>query len=283
MSGIDYYQYSNERNRHIGYIPDMDKISYIVPCYNKERYIEECLWSIVNQIKSENIEIIFIDDASTDNSLKLAEKLLYLTEMDHKIIQVDENKGVGNALHKGFKAASGKYLCFLSADDFIINPYKTLNQYITMNENKFIDVSFYNTFVHGYSWESKMKNTYTIPSYYKYLLTNNHLLFLFLLKKNFIGSLSLMINKNSYYKFGEWDPSLRNVNDGDLILKYIIHGAIFHMIESDIPAVFYREYGDQLSHDTLYKQNIQDIYQYWKNIASHKKTPIWFKLGLKIM
>lgn len=93
-------------------------ISVIIPVYNAEKYLHQCIDSIINQTISE-IEIICIDDESTDNSIKILEEYQLI---DGRIrILTQNNNGAGSARNKGLAAAKGKYLSFLDADDFFMH------------------------------------------------------------------------------------------------------------------------------------------------------------------
>lgn len=93
----------------------MIKVSVIIPVYNVEKYLEECLDSIINQTLKE-IEIICIDDGSTDSSLNVLEN--YKKKDKRIIVLQQQNLGAGAARNKGLDLARGKYLSFLDADDF---------------------------------------------------------------------------------------------------------------------------------------------------------------------
>lgn len=93
-----------------------DLISIIVPIYNKEEYLEACLERIINQ-SYYNIQIVLINDGSTDQSLEICEKYAYKDKRVEVINQI--NKGVSNARNNGIKLAKGKYLCFIDADDLL--------------------------------------------------------------------------------------------------------------------------------------------------------------------
>lgn len=95
----------------------MVKVSVIVPVYNVEEYIAECLDSIINQ-SLDDIEIICVDDCSTDNSLEL---LYEYEKKDNRIIVLrhDTNKGLGASRNTGMKYASGEYIGFIDSDDFV--------------------------------------------------------------------------------------------------------------------------------------------------------------------
>ena len=95
---------------------EKDLISVVIPMYNSEKSIDRCIKSIINQ-SYKNIEIIVIDDGSTDNSKKICEKLAM---KDSRIkVLTQTNSGVATARNNGMKEAKGKYLCFIDSDDWI--------------------------------------------------------------------------------------------------------------------------------------------------------------------
>lgn len=93
-------------------------ISIIIPVYNAMTYLEECIFSIVHQTYS-TLEIIFVDDGSTDGSIKVLEKYS-LQDQRIKVIKKEhhDGTGAGEARNIGLKAASGMYVQFLDADDY---------------------------------------------------------------------------------------------------------------------------------------------------------------------
>lgn len=96
---------------------DNIELSVIIPAYNAEKYIYDCIKSIENQTV-ENIEIIIVNDGSTDNTLKIVEELAQLNE-HIKIINLKKNSGVCNARVVGYLNSSGKYIGWVDSDDFI--------------------------------------------------------------------------------------------------------------------------------------------------------------------
>ena len=96
----------------------MDKISVIIPIYNVEKYIAECLNSTINQTHK-NLEIICVDDCGCDNSIKIAEEFAQ-KDGRIKIIHHEQNKGLAPARNTGLDAASGDYIFFLDSDDYIL-------------------------------------------------------------------------------------------------------------------------------------------------------------------
>ena len=91
------------------------KVSVIIPVYNASEFLEECLDSILHQTLKE-IEVICVDDGSSDNSLEILQKY---KDQDPRIIIISQrNQGAGAARNKGMSMATGKYLSFLDSDDF---------------------------------------------------------------------------------------------------------------------------------------------------------------------
>lgn len=93
----------------------MVKVSVIIPCYNAEKYLDQCLSSVINQTL-QDIEIICVDDGSTDNSLEI---LRSYAQKDPRIsVLCQQNKFAGIARNNGMAAAKGEYFAFLDADDY---------------------------------------------------------------------------------------------------------------------------------------------------------------------
>ena len=95
----------------------MSKISVIVPVYNAEKYIEKCISSIANQTMKD-IEILAINDGSTDNSLNILDSLSLRYKGKLKIIS-KENGGAGSARNIGIENANGEFIKFVDADDYL--------------------------------------------------------------------------------------------------------------------------------------------------------------------
>ncbi len=93
-----------------------DTISVIIPAYNCEKYIKSCLESLKHQTYR-NLEIIVVNDGSTDNTLKICEEMQY-DDYRIKIIN-QENKGVSAARNRGLEEVTGKYISFVDADDVL--------------------------------------------------------------------------------------------------------------------------------------------------------------------
>lgn len=99
-------------------------VSIIVTNYNYERYIGDCLHSIAQQTY-QNIEVIIVDDVSTDNSIARIEELISSNEgmREFRLLKLDENGGQMNAFIEGFKKSSGDFIVFVDADDWIFSDF----------------------------------------------------------------------------------------------------------------------------------------------------------------
>ena len=99
---------------------ERDLISVIVPVYRVEKYLDECVASIVKQTYR-NIEIILVDDGSPDNCPKMCDEW---AKKDDRIKVIHKaNGGVSSARNAGIEQAQGKYICFVDSDDYILDNY----------------------------------------------------------------------------------------------------------------------------------------------------------------
>ena len=121
----------------------MTKVSIIVPVYNTSKYLKNCLDSLVNQTLKD-IEIITIDDCSTDNSLDILNE--YKDKYNIKVIHNNKNKGPGICRNIGLDIATGEYIGFVDSDDYVKNNmfYRMYNAAINNNHADLItcNISF---------------------------------------------------------------------------------------------------------------------------------------------
>lgn len=95
---------------------ESEKISVIIPIYNVEKYLTKCLESVINQTYN-NLEIILVDDGSTDNSGKICDEF---SRIDKRIKVIHKNNGgLSDARNKGIESSTGKYISFIDSDDLV--------------------------------------------------------------------------------------------------------------------------------------------------------------------
>lgn len=115
-------------------------VSVIIPVFNTENYIDECIQSIINQTYNFNkIQIILINDGSVDNSYNIC--LEYKEKYKNIVLINKKNSGVSDSRNQGIKIASGKYIMILDSDDYISN--NCIQELVNFMENNDVDISAY--------------------------------------------------------------------------------------------------------------------------------------------
>ena len=136
---------------------DQYDISVVIPIYNCEQYIEECIKSISEQqaVDLKRVQVILVNDGSTDNSLEICNRLK--NEIQDFTIEVitGENRGVSVTRNKGIKAAKGKYIMFLDADDSISN--MTLSKLISFFDENYDEIDIMTYPMYEYHPEKKKR------------------------------------------------------------------------------------------------------------------------------
>ena len=97
-------------------------VSIIIPIYNVEKYVLECLQSVANQTLTEEIECILVDDCGTDCSAQITEEFIatYHGPIQFQLLHHEKNGGLSAARNTGIKQAKGEYLLFLDSDDVLL-------------------------------------------------------------------------------------------------------------------------------------------------------------------
>lgn len=220
----------------------MNKVSIVVPVYNMGSKIETCVQSLVKQTYK-NIEIILVDDGSKDDSYAHCKAL---ESIDSRITAYHtENQGSGPARNYGIEHASGEYIYFPDADDYLeLNAIEILEK--TMRENA-IDL-----IVFGYkniSTSGKLRSVKTYPNLtldgerirekYSDYMTTGAKLGIQGAPWNKFFNLSIVNQYNIRY------PALRRHQDEGFIARYMSHARSVHFIEN----VFYTYYTNDLSRE----------------------------------
>ena len=117
----------------------MESLTIIIAAYNVEKYIEKCLTSLVNQTYK-NLEILVVNDGSTDNTKKLIEK--YEKEYENLKLLNKENGGLSSARNLGLQNTKTKYVTFVDGDDYLeLNTYEVIMKKI---EEEKADLGIFN-------------------------------------------------------------------------------------------------------------------------------------------
>ena len=220
------------------------KITIVTPVYNCVEYIEETIKSVLTQ-NYKNIEYIIVDGGSSDGTCKIIEK--YLKKINFFISEKDE--GMYDALNKGFKMATGKYLAWLNADDLYFNNCisKTVE---LMEKNNY-------QWINGISGTLIKKNLKLRPLYYyPNIILKNRLMTPCLW--GYIPQESIIFTKKLYSKVGGINRKLKYAGDFDLWSKFSINS---ELISVNIPIGIFRKRNNQMSENQkIYLQEVNKIH-----------------------
>lgn len=235
------------------------KMSIVIPVYNAERFITQCIESLLNQTLKE-CEFIFVNDGSTDRSKNMIESFI---NQDSRIILLNQkNKGVSKARNVGLKKASGEYIGFVDADDFVKNDmfevmYNTAKNYeadiVFSNlvgdfEGKRFHLSF--PFLKNTTLDQKYIRRELIP---------------YLIKSDNFNSVCTKIYKNKLIKQGNME-FLEKVGLGeDGIFNIHFLSNVYKAFYLDYSGYHYREVSGSATRDILSKDYFQQAIDVYKS------------------
>ncbi len=245
------------------------KVSIIIPVYNAEKTIEKCLESIINQ-KYENLEIILVNDGSTDNSKEILEQY---KEKDSRIILINkENTGVSDTRNIGIEKATGDYIMFVDADDTVEK--NILKRNLSIIDEKKIDVLKYNYHIVN-SKKGIIKNQENYNKYADKILSENDIEAFIddLLESKFNGYVWTLIIKKSIIQNVRFNTQIGMKEDllfyiellNNVKSMYFLNENLYNHYENDASVCrsskyYYRNFEDyvkvnKLLIDTLKEQN----------------------------
>lgn len=224
-------------------------ISVIIPVYNVEKYLSECINSVINQSYT-NYEILLINDGSTDNSHSIC--LEYESKYNNITVFNQQNKGLSAARNKGIETSKGDYIAFIDSDDLIHKDFlKTLIYNI---EDSDISICNVQEFQNSISIDYEINNPLKIETYSGKEMNE----FLYLPKLELIT----IIAPNKLYKKSLWDnnrfPLDRLHEDCFIIYKVIDKATTVKLIDTAL--YFYRKRNDSITASRTFK-SLKDEYE----------------------
>ena len=167
------------------------KLSILIITYNQEKYITECLESILMQKIPYDFEIIVSDDCSTDSTISKADQILKQSNRNYKIIKNDQNIGISKNYQKGFKECNGEYIGVIEGDDYWTDPDR-LYKHVTFLESHRECVMSFNRIIYYYEDSAR----FVVPEWsnaesFEYITTSQ------MAGGNCIGNLSACVFRNS--------------------------------------------------------------------------------------
>lgn len=216
----------------------MPKVSVIVPIYDVEKYIERCLRSLFEQTL-DDIEYIFVNDCTPDNSMIILEKVL--EEYPHrkkqvKIINHEQNQGQAGARTSGMKAMTGEYMVHCDPDDWVeLDMYESMYQKAKAEDYDIVWCDF-SIITNNSKFCSKQVSNLDKISIFKQLL----------ISRPFIGSLcNRIIKRELVFDKRIIKPITQFCEDLVLVFQYTLHGEKFGYIST--PFYNYRQHNESVT------------------------------------
>ena len=234
---------------------NIPKVSIIIPKYNVEKYLRECIDSIINQTLKD-IEIILVDDGSPDNSGKIADEY---AEKDKRITVIhQQNKWLGGARNSGLKIAKGEYIACIDADDYIA-PDFCEKLYGFANDNN-CDITVFSFSLFNDKGETLCqtnKNHFFNDTIYR--KSNFHeSVFPELIKSYDLNFNVCFFSRKIIDKGFLFDEDIRYAEDYEAALRvYKIAESVGYL---DEPLYYYRQNEDSIMHVVKYERLKQIIY-----------------------
>lgn len=216
------------------------KVSIIIPVYNAEKFIESCIKSALYQTYKD-IEVIAVDDGSTDKSLELLQQYSDKIKVIHK-----ENGGTPTALNVGIKEMSGDWFKWLSADDLL---KKNAVEVLLKESSKTIDREsciFYSNY-DLINNSGKIVKQFTEPNYNTLSLFDRNVILL----DHFYGNgTTSLIHKSMFERCGLFDEKIGFQEDYEFWLRCsLLHECKLHLIPQNLAQ--YRIHDGQLTHTKI--------------------------------
>ncbi|MBE1302196.1 MAG: glycosyltransferase [Alteromonadaceae bacterium] len=242
-------------------------ISVVIPVYNSEKHIEETLHSIRKQTY-QNIEILCVDDGSSDNSAFCIEQI---SKVDSrvKLIQMPENGGISKALNTGIEMAKGRYIARMDSDDIAL-PTRIAEQKNYLEEHKNVQIVG--------SWIQLFGAQDTV---WHYRQADEFIKALFLFRSNGVPHNSILVRKALYEEFN-YDSAYDNVEDTELWCRIVIEKPNY--VFANIPKVmtYYRMHEQQTSsirkerQMKLYRKIIKNYVESFCGVVSEEELTLHY-------
>jgi glycosyltransferase involved in cell wall biosynthesis len=186
------------------------RVSIVIPCWNAESFISDAIRSCLLQ-EYDNLEVIVVNDGSTDGSMSI------IRDFDDQVISISvENGGAPKARNKGLSSATGQYVIFLDADDYIEGDFI----HSLVHEMNKIDAHL------GFAPWVKVKDGIDLMPTKEQRILNWREMFITWLLGEYTPPMSVMWNKQLLLRIGGWDEQLSKNQDGDIVLRGLLEKPI---------------------------------------------------------
>jgi len=221
--------------------PILPLVSVIIPVYNQEKYIQECVESVINQ-DYKKIEIIVVDDGSTDGTADIlksfGDQIKYIRQ---------ENQGPAASVNTGIKTSKGSLICWFGSDDVYMTN-KISEQVDFLLKEPSISIAYSDYIMIDSNGSKLMDVQVPYPPFEQFARS--------LLIRNFINGSTVIMRKECIDAVGDYDETLRADPDGDMWFRMLKHGYRFGHISK--PLVKYRWHSSNVSKDQELMRECKD-------------------------
>lgn len=232
----------------------VDLVSVVIPTYNYGEFLGAAVESALNQTYKE-IEIVIVDDGSSDNTSVVAEALINKDQRVRYVYQ--KNQGLSAARNNGIRQSKGKFIVFLDADD-IMHPQKIQAHHEHFSRTPDADISYGRSL---YFLSQDMLAGVPKKTFANLELTNDDWMpcvsgdatavFPALVARNIMPVCSAMLRRKTVERVGDFDTSLKSLEDWDYWLRAAAKHCIFSFSEDGRLATYIRVHNISMSQNTL--------------------------------
>lgn len=252
-------------------------VTVIAACYNQEKYLVETLDSIKNQTYP-NLQLIFWDDCSKDNSSQLIESWISENKVECSFLKHTTNKGICKSLNEAFALAKGKYLQIIAMDDILLPDKIEKHVELLENEDKdyalvFSDAALIDS--NGILYQNKF-----IALHKTYLSLESGNFYNDLVDENFIPAMSVLLKTEAVRRVGVWDENLAYEDydmwlrlakeydfmyDNNTTVKYRLHSTNLHKNIQNAGITFFRICLKHVDNSKMNSNCIAQLHELYKS------------------
>ena len=237
-------------------------VSILIPLYNSEKYISMTIENCLNQ-RHGNIEIIIVDDGSTDRSAEIAEG--YAVRYDNVKLYRQKNSGAPRARNLAFAKSKGEYIQYLDADDLMSENKISAQIEIAKTYNYAPDIIFSSKF-------SYFKKSIEDAKYFKQTIDKSYKSGIDWLTDSWSGGgfgvvMGWLTHRKLIQKAGKWDETLKKNQDGEFFSRVLLNAK--RVIMTDNTMVYYRRTG---SHSISASRSEESVYSVLQSLKKYEKN-----------
>jgi len=226
------------------------KVSVLLISYNHEKYIKQCVESILAQETPFKVEVIVADDCSTDATIQIISKLLLKCKFSYKVLDTHKNLGMHKNYQRGFAACSGEYIALMEGDDYWLDSRRLVKHIEYLEKNPECVMSFNRLIVKDEIKGTLREKRWDYPGSTQPVTTA------MLAQGNSIGNLSACVIRRS--AFMKLDPDIHELGFADWMLGMAL-GEQGFLVKLKEPMSVYRVHDKGIWHSKTRTDNLKNM------------------------